>query len=76
MVQNANDRTKSLEVSTDNGSTWQPTQRQSYNYFQLNSGTKSNSCAIRVTSESGKQVVVQNVQVASGSVTKASSNYS
>ena len=76
MVQNANDRTQTLEVSTDNGATWKPTQRQSYNYFQLSGGTGSATCSIRVTSVSGKQVVVNNVQVASGAVATASSNYS
>ena len=74
-VVNANDRTKTLEVSSDGGKTFKPAQRQSYNYFQLSSGTGSATATIRVTSVGGKQVVIPNVQLTSDSKTQAPGNY-
>jgi expansin (peptidoglycan-binding protein) len=78
-VENAVLRTATLEVSTDSGSTWKSTTRDVNNFFKLSSsggGTDTTTAWIRVTSENGSQVVVENVNMASGTVTTATTNYS
>jgi expansin (peptidoglycan-binding protein) len=74
-VQNHNLPIQSLEVSTDGGNTWKPTTRAYYNFFQEASGFGSNSVDVRVTSTTGKSIVVNNVQVASTASTTASANF-
>ncbi|KAM0286929.1 hypothetical protein ACHAQH_000613 [Verticillium albo-atrum] len=74
-VVNASERVAKLEVSTNSGSTWQSTQRKDYNFFEQPSGFGTSSVEVRVTSVSGKVVVVRNVQVASDAHATASSNF-
>jgi len=75
-VVNANNPVKTLEVSTDGGSTWQSTTRQSYNYFEKTSGGGfgTDSVALRVSCANGVKVTVQNANFNGGSVTQASGN--
>lgn len=74
-VVNANKAVTSLEVSTDGGSAWVGTTRQSYNFFQYSSGFGTTTVDVKVTSVDGDVVVVNNVEVASGASTTASSNF-
>ena len=74
-VVNANKRVSSLEVSTDGGSTWQPTTRQTYNFFENSSGFGTTNVDVKVTSIDGDVVIVKNVDVTPGSVVTASSNF-
>ena len=69
-------RTSTLEVSSDGGATWQPTERQAGdNFFQLASGTGSNKVDIRVTSHINTQVVIKDVPVVGDQATAATENY-
>ncbi|KAH6691690.1 rare lipoprotein A [Plectosphaerella plurivora] len=74
-VVNASERVSKLEVSTDGGKTWAGTSRQDYNFFEQPSGFGTSSVDVRVTSLSGKTVVVKGVKVASDAQTTASSNF-
>ncbi|KAL4870366.1 RlpA-like double-psi beta-barrel-protein domain-containing protein-containing protein [Aspergillus spectabilis] len=65
-VVNANEAVQSLEVSTDNGSTWQATTRTFYNFFENAAGFGTESVDVRVTGVSGGVVVVRGVSVQSG----------
>ncbi|KAF2765800.1 barwin-like endoglucanase [Teratosphaeria nubilosa] len=60
-VVNANRRTAKMEVSADGGSTWMATTRRDYNFFEIPSGTQSDSAWIRVSSNMGEAVTVKNV---------------
>ena len=73
-VVNANEAVASLEVSTDNGSTWQKTTRSEYNFFENDSGFGSESVDVRITGASGSSVVVKNVGVSSGKSITADEN--
>lgn len=73
-VVNANEPVTALEVSTDGGSTWQPTTRTSYNYFEKESGFGTDSVHVRVTGESGNTVIVENVGCTSSAEFTAGSN--
>jgi len=74
-VENAKRRTAKLEVSADQGATWKPTTRDVNNFFKM-SGTLSASTAwMRVTSHTGTSVIVKDVKLASGVITKATANY-
>ncbi|EME47888.1 expansin-related protein [Dothistroma septosporum NZE10] len=75
-VVNANKGVADLEYSTDGGSTWKSgLQRQTYNYFQLSSGTGSNSVAVRAESVDGDRVVVKGCAVTGGNTCTASGNF-
>lgn len=74
-VVNGNERTASMEVSTDSGSTWLTTERQDYNFFEISSGTGTSTAWIKVTSDSGATVTVEDVDVTAAAVTTASANY-
>ena len=74
-VVNSNEPVATLEVSTDGGSTWQPTDRQTYNFFQNASGFGTDTVDIRVTSQTGKTIVVENVGVEGDSQFEAGSNF-
>ncbi|KAH8678219.1 RlpA-like double-psi beta-barrel-protein domain-containing protein-containing protein [Xylariales sp. PMI_506] len=74
-VVGANEPVASLEVSTDGGSTWQSTTRQSYNFFENASGFGTDTVDVRVTSTTGTSVVVSGVSVASDSTATASANF-
>ncbi|KAK8096824.1 uncharacterized protein PG998_005048 [Apiospora kogelbergensis] len=76
-VENAVYRTAKMEVSSDQGVTWKPTTRDVNNFFKLegNGGTGSATAWVRVTSETGSQVVLKDVQMKSETTTKAGENY-
>ncbi|KAL5047585.1 RlpA-like double-psi beta-barrel-protein domain-containing protein-containing protein [Aspergillus fruticulosus] len=74
-VVNANGAVKSLEVSTDNGSTWKGTTRSDYNFFENSSGFGTDTVDVRVTGVDGAVVTVNNVSVASGKSVTAAGNF-
>lgn len=74
-VVNANEPVESLEVSIDGGSTWESTSRAEYNFFENQSGFGTESVDVRVTSTTGKKIVVKDVSVASDAQAKAASNF-
>ncbi|CBF80002.1 hypothetical protein AN7735.2 [Aspergillus nidulans FGSC A4] len=74
-VVNANGAVKSLEVSTDNGSTWQETTRSDYNFFENSSGFGTDTVDVRVTGVDGGVITVKNVSVASGESVTADGNF-
>jgi expansin len=74
-VVNANKAVASLEVSTDGGSTWQTTTRQTYNFFENSSGFGTTTVDVKITSVDGDIVIVNDVTVSSGGSTTASSNF-
>ncbi|KAN0105927.1 carbohydrate-binding module family 63 [Hyaloscypha variabilis] len=74
-VVNANKRVASLEVSTDGGSTWQSTTRQTYNFFENSSGFGTTVVDVKVTSIDGDVVIVENVDVTPDLVVTASANF-
>ena len=75
-VENANRRTKGMEVSTDGGSTWQTAVRTGgNNMFELKGTLSSDTADIRVTSHVGTQVTVKNVALSSGKETAGTANY-
>ncbi|KAG5750044.1 hypothetical protein H9Q69_001932 [Fusarium xylarioides] len=74
-VVNANEPVKSVQVSTDGGSTWKSTERKDYNFFENPAGFGKTSVDVKVTSSTGKSVVVKSVGVTAGAQYKASSNF-
>jgi expansin (peptidoglycan-binding protein) len=74
-VVNANEPVKSVEVSTDGGSTWKKTERKDYNFFENPAGFGSTSVDVKVTSSTGKTVVVNKVGVTAGAQYKANANF-
>lgn len=74
-VENARRRTAKVEYSDDNGSTWVSSTRNTNNFFTASKTLSSNTVYVRLTSHTGTQVTVQNVNLASGSSTKSSVNY-
>ncbi|EWG53106.1 hypothetical protein FVEG_11600 [Fusarium verticillioides 7600] len=74
-VVNANEPVKSVQVSTDGGSTWKRTERKDYNFFENPAGFGKTSVDVKVTSSTGKSVVVKNVGVTAGAQYKAGSNF-
>jgi expansin len=74
-VVGAKRRTASMEVSTDQGSTWKSTTRQTYNFFEISSGVGASTAWIKVTSYVGTTVVVKDVPMTGDAVVKASENY-
>lgn len=74
-VVNANKRVSTLEVSTDGGSTWQSTTRQSYNFFENSSGFGTTSVDVKVTSIDGDVVIIDSVPVSPQVAATASANF-
>ncbi|KKA28115.1 hypothetical protein TD95_002317 [Thielaviopsis punctulata] len=74
-VVNSNEPVTALEVSTDGGSSWQATARQEYNFFENSSGFGTATVDVRVTSQSGKTITVNNVKVASDARTTGTTNF-
>jgi expansin (peptidoglycan-binding protein) len=74
-VVNANKAVASLDVSTDGGSTWQTTTRQTYNFFENSSGFGTTIVDVKITSVDGDVVIVNDVTVSGGTSTEASSNF-
>ncbi|KAF2219271.1 RlpA-like double-psi beta-barrel-protein domain-containing protein-containing protein [Elsinoe ampelina] len=75
-VVNGKRRTSKMEVSTDAGKSYKavPT-RQTYNFFELSSGLGKTTAWVRVTSETGSQVVVKDVPMTGDKVVTAGANY-
>lgn len=74
-VVNSNRRVKSLEVSPDGGKTWMKTSRQEYNFFEITSGTGSDSVDVRIKAMNGSVVTVSNVPIQSGKEVQAKKNF-
>jgi hypothetical protein len=74
-VVNANKAVASLEVSTDDGRTWQSTTRATYNFFENSSGFGTSTVDVKITSVDGDVVIVNDVAVTSDSTTTASGNF-
>jgi expansin (peptidoglycan-binding protein) len=74
-VVNSNVAVSKLEVSTNGGSTWQPTTRTEYNYFQNASGFGTDTVDVKITSTKGKSITVKGVSVAASSTKTAPSNF-
>lgn len=74
-VVNAKRRTTKLEVSTDNGQSWESTEKKDYNFFEIGSGAGASTAWVRVTSYTGSSVIVKDVSQQGDAVVKASSNY-
>ncbi|EKJ78439.1 hypothetical protein NXS19_010583 [Fusarium pseudograminearum] len=74
-VVNANEPVKSVEVSVNGGKTWQKTQRKDYNFFENPSGFGKTSVDVKITSSTGKTIVVNNVGVTPDAQYKAKSNF-
>lgn len=65
-----------LQYSTDGGSTWKSgLSRQPYNYFELSSGTGSDTVAVRAESIDGDRVVVKGCKATGGKSYKAAGNF-
>ncbi|KAI7152680.1 hypothetical protein KC349_g8840 [Hortaea werneckii] len=66
-----------MKVSPGGGETWLDTVRDTNNFFKLpgNGGTGTETALIRVTSHTGTQVEVEEVDMASGKKTVAQDNY-
>jgi len=62
----ANQPVTALDVSTDNGNTWQGTQREDYNYFQKagGGGFGVDTLTVRISCSNGAKVILRNVGVA------------
>ncbi len=74
-VVNSNKRVASLEVSTNGGSTWLSTVRQTYNFFDISSGTGTTTVDVKITSIDGDVLIIDSVKIAAGASTKASRNF-
>ncbi|KAJ4180967.1 hypothetical protein NW767_014273 [Fusarium falciforme] len=74
-VENGRLRTKAVEVSADQGKTRKPTTRKSVNMYVLKGSLPSDTVWVRATSIEGHQVVVKDVALKSGQITKATENY-
>ena len=65
-VRNCNQPVDALEVSTDNGKTWQATTRKDYNYFQKaggGGGFDKDTVSVRISCMDGKKIVASNIGV-------------
>jgi hypothetical protein len=74
-VVNANKRVSTLEVSTDGGSTWQSTTRQTYNFFENSSGFGTTTVDVKVTSIDGDVVIIDSVPVSPQVAATATANF-
>ncbi|EOA86747.1 carbohydrate-binding module family 63 protein [Exserohilum turcica Et28A] len=76
-VVNARLHTAKLEVSSDGGNTWKATTRNVNNFFTFpgSGGTNTPTAWVRVTSDTGSEVVVKDVDLTSNKSTKGASNY-
>jgi expansin (peptidoglycan-binding protein) len=74
-VENATRRTKSLQVSSDEGKTWIATERDTNNFFVAPGVLKSDTAWVKLTSHTDTEVIVKNVVLQSKKATKATTNY-
>jgi hypothetical protein len=71
-VLNTNNHVQTLEVSTNGGQSWIPANRQTYNYFQIDSGTWTDSVSAKL--KCANQVYIQVDNVNGGAETTANTN--
>ena len=65
-----------MEVSDDGGNTYNnDLSRVDYGFFQKAGDTNGNNVWIKVTSEDGDEVVVEDVEVTSDNIVQACSNF-
>jgi expansin (peptidoglycan-binding protein) len=74
-VENATRRTKSLQVSSDQGKTWIDTKRDTNNFFVAPGVLKSDTAWVKLTSHIDTEVIVKDVVLQSKKSTKATTNY-
>lgn len=74
-IMNATQGTKKVEFSDDEGGSWTGSTRNTNNFFEMDGTLSKESVWVRVTSDEGKTVVVKDVQLSSGKVTKAEKNF-
>ena len=74
-VENATRRTKSLEVSSDQGKTWIATKRDINNFFVAPGVLKSSTAWVKLTSHIDTEVIVKDVVLKSKQSTTATTNY-
>lgn len=74
-IENATLRNKKVEVSSDEGATWKAATLHDPNMWGLTGTLPSATAWVRVTSINGDEVIVKDVALASGKVTKATDNY-
>ena len=74
-VENATRRTKSLQVSSDQGKTWIDTKRDTNNFFVAPGVLKSDTAWVKLTSHMDTEVIVKDVVLQSKKSTTATTNY-
>ncbi|GKT51358.1 expansin-like protein 5 [Colletotrichum spaethianum] len=74
-IENATLRTKKLDVSSDEGATWKTATLHDPNMWEITGTLPSATCWVRVTSVNGDEVIVKDVALQSGKITKATENY-
>ncbi|EKJ71817.1 hypothetical protein HYE68_011203 [Fusarium pseudograminearum] len=74
-IENMTHRVKAVQVSSDSGKTWKSCYLKDPNMWMLDGTLPSDSAWVRVTSVNNKQVIVKNVALKSGVVTKATANF-
>lgn len=74
-VENATRRTKSLQVSSDQGQTWIATKRDTNNFFVAPGVLKSDTAWVKLTSHMDTEVIVKDVVLQSKKSTTATTNY-
>ncbi len=65
-VLNSNLPVSALDVSTDGGQTWQPTERQAYNYIKKaggGGGFGKDAVTVRISCIDGKKVIAPQIGV-------------
>lgn len=74
-IENMTHRVKAVQVSSDSGKTWKSCYLKDPNMWMLDGTLPSDSAWVRVTSVNNKHVIVKNVALKSGVVTKATANF-
>ncbi|KAF4955694.1 hypothetical protein FGADI_4387 [Fusarium gaditjirri] len=74
-IENITHRVKAVDVSSDNGKTWKATSLKDPNMWILKGTLPNDTAWVRVTSVNNKKVIVKNVALKSGVVTKGTSNF-
>ncbi|KNA98042.1 hypothetical protein FOXG_18326 [Fusarium oxysporum f. sp. lycopersici 4287] len=74
-IENITHRVKAVEVSSDSGKTWKATTLKDPNMWILKGTLPNDTAWVRVTSVNNKKVIVKNVALKSGVVTKGTSNF-
>ncbi|KAF4450202.1 Expansin-like protein 5 [Fusarium austroafricanum] len=74
-IQSATHRVKAVDVSSDKGKTWKSTTLNDPNMWILKGTLPNDTAWVRVKSVNNKQVIVKNVALKSGVVTKGTANF-